>query len=247
MQDAELVRARNAFEQLIAPPQIGQLLREVLDRAIDSGRTNRITIADLDKSAKTAVGTEVEVALREVIRVPRGRVLDLVLDGVEVDVKWSGAVGKEGNSWMIPEEALGGIVILTSAWDTPEGSRYTLGWLRVPADGKGLAKPNKDSKRSILKATLNDQVLWVSRGREMPRNLLLTLEPKIREQVMAQPAGEKRIREAFRLLRGTTITRQEVLTLDVADPTRRVQDLMVPLREEGISVIPSGADAWMIR
>ena len=252
MVDQDLLRAIALFHSYLNKEHLGILLRSVLDRAIDSSRTNRVSIADLTQSAKTALGTEVEVAIREALGAPKGFRLDLLLAGVEVDVKCSFAVERPGTSWMIPEEALGHIVILITAWDTHEGSFYRLGWWRAPADASGLSAPNKDRKRGLLKKTRDELVQWTVPasgspalpGYPMPRNLLLTLSEETRSDILAAPAGPERVATAFRLLPGVALTRSELLTLDVPDLEARIAATKTLLASEGIKVQKIAEGTW---
>ncbi len=63
------------------------LFRRAVDEVIDAPRTNRFTIGELEKTEKTYLGTKVEILLRDFLKLPKGRILDLLIDGVEVDIK----------------------------------------------------------------------------------------------------------------------------------------------------------------
>ena len=65
------------------------LFRQAVDEVIDAPRTNRFTIGELEKTEKTYLGTKVEILLRDFLKLPKGKILDLSVDGVEVDIKES--------------------------------------------------------------------------------------------------------------------------------------------------------------
>lgn len=78
------------------------LFRRAVDEVIDAPRTNRFTIGELEKTEKTYLGTKVEILLRDFLKLPKGRILDLLIDGVEVDIK-----NTMQRAWTIPLESHG--------------------------------------------------------------------------------------------------------------------------------------------
>jgi hypothetical protein len=227
---------------------LGPLLRDCLDRAIDGGRTGRFVVDDVQQSAKTAIGTDVEIAVRNAMGVPKGAVLDLLVDGIETDVKWStGSKGSPGQAWMIPDEALGRIVLLVTAYDTPGASYFAAGLLRVPADGSGLSAPNKDNKRGLKAATREQSVLWLHKQTPMPANFVLSLPEDVRQAVLAASGGSARIETAVRLVRpGTVLTTQDILTMDVPDPVARMHHLARQFASGATSVKQTAEGRWQI-
>jgi len=88
---------------------IPAMLRQAIDEVIDTARSKRFTLSELEKTEKTYLGTKVEILLRNALGAERGRHMDLTIDGVEVDVK-----NTIGSAWTIPNEALGHVCILIS-------------------------------------------------------------------------------------------------------------------------------------
>jgi hypothetical protein len=86
---------------------IPQLLRRAIDEVIDSARSNRFTLIEIEKTEKTYIGTKIEILLRNHLQMSKGKVLDLSIDGIEVDIK-----NTIGSNWTIPIEALGHPCIL---------------------------------------------------------------------------------------------------------------------------------------
>jgi len=80
---------------------IPALLRQAIDEVIDPARSKRFTLEEIDKTEKTYLGTKIEILLRNYLDVERGPPLDLLIDGVPVDVK--NTIRK---AWTIPNEAL---------------------------------------------------------------------------------------------------------------------------------------------
>lgn len=84
--------SRDKFEE-----SIPGILRQAVDEVIDTRRSGRFVLDELQNSEKTYIGTKVEIVVRNYLRLPRGTVLDVVIDGVETDIK-----NTIGTSWMIP-------------------------------------------------------------------------------------------------------------------------------------------------
>lgn len=78
------------------------LFRQAIDEVIDTPRSGRFTLDELEKTEKTYIGTKIEILLRNYLRLQRGLKLDLLIDGVEVDVK-----NTVVSNWTIPSEAMG--------------------------------------------------------------------------------------------------------------------------------------------
>src|SRR5262249_12099395 len=74
------------------------LVREAIDFVLDPVRTARTRMSDLDNVEKTFVGLKMEHCVRDMLDVPKG-LRDLVIDGVDVDVK-----NTTQDTWMIPQE-----------------------------------------------------------------------------------------------------------------------------------------------
>lgn len=241
--DKELKEVALFLQSNVTSSQLGPVLRAALDAAINSSITGRYRIDDLQQSEKTAIGTQVEIAFRNLLEVDRGQVLDLLIGNTEVDVKWStGNESGPGKSWMLPTEAFGRIVCLITAWDTPSGSYFSLGLLRANKNARNLTAPNKDKKRGLLKATREKQVWWLFENEEMPGNVLMGLTAFEREQVLSEPAGEARMVSALRFL--SAITNDQMKLLDVPEPHRRFTEVQEKMKVHGHSVALRPDGSW---
>ena len=76
------------------------MLRTCIDDVIMTPKTGRRAYEELEKTEKTYIGTRVEIELRALLRLPRGR-LDTEVLGRDMDIK-----NTMGSNWMIPTEAL---------------------------------------------------------------------------------------------------------------------------------------------
>src|SRR5262245_40195845 len=95
-----ILRQAGGIEGLRA--KVPPLIRQCIDGVINTPDTGRRTISELQNSAKTYIGTQIEIALRKALKIPRSSKLDVVLAGRDVDVK-SSLFGR----WMIPPQAIG--------------------------------------------------------------------------------------------------------------------------------------------
>ena len=75
-----------------------ELMRDAIDFLLDSVRTGRTLVSELDNVEKTFIGLKVEHFVRDFLDVPKG-LRDLVINGEDVDIKNTTA-----NTWMIPPE-----------------------------------------------------------------------------------------------------------------------------------------------
>lgn len=98
------VGGRELFEE-----KLRGFFRSSIDEVIDTARTRRFFLHELEKTEKTYLGTKFEILLRDWLQVPHGVILDLQIGGREVDVK---STTGGGSGWMIPPEALGQLCIL---------------------------------------------------------------------------------------------------------------------------------------
>ncbi len=223
--------------------ELGTVFRLCIDRAIDFPHTGTVRVEDIQKSAKTAIGTHVEVALRRLSGLPHGPTLDLILpDGTEVDIKWStGQRCKPGVSWMIPTETFGHFAIIATAWDCPGSSFFSLGLIGIEPDGSNLNAPNKDQKRGIPKATL-ESAMWFYRIEAMPNNIFLSQSDEEVAEVYAAPAGVQRMARALKLF--GDISAEQIQLFDTPDPLRRLPEIREVLSQSQLSVSVDSDGTW---
>src|SRR5690606_15405344 len=115
------------------------LLRRCIDDVIMTPKTGRRSYDELEKTEKTYIGTRVEIELRALLHLPKGR-LDTVVLGHDVDIK-----NTMGSNWMIPTEAVDHPCILVAA-DEARATCY-LG-LIVARPAYLTLGQNKDAKKS---------------------------------------------------------------------------------------------------
>ncbi|UPG93898.1 NaeI family type II restriction endonuclease [Luteibacter aegosomatissinici] len=209
--------------------RLSSALRKAFDEVIDGPRTGRFRIEQLEKTEKTYIGTKVEIILRNELDLDRGRKLDNLIEGHEVDTKFSLSGG-----WMIPAEAIDELCIVVRGDDN--SSTFSLGLVRASLDNLTAGK-NRDGKASIS-ALGKTRIRWLVRNGRIKPNILLRLDDEARHRILTAGSGVARVRELFLTVRGTIIPRQ--LLEQVAqqkDPMRRARQMKAELASRGLTVL----------
>jgi Restriction endonuclease NaeI len=191
-------------------------VRQAIDEVIDGARTGRYRYEELEPQEKTYIGTRIEIVVRTELGLePEGK-LDTVIAGHEVDFKWSAKAG-----WMIPTEAVGELCLLLCGDEV--GGTFSVGLLRCD-DERLTRKGNKDSKRSIAAAG-KIHISWLIKNGRLPVSFLATLDAETRDAVLAEPAGQARVREFFMRVTRRPVPREVIPTLAIQeDPMRRIRE-----------------------
>jgi restriction endonuclease NaeI len=217
--------------------RIARVLRNTIDQLLDGEHTGRWDWLTLHKTEKTHMGTLVEINLHKEFEFEDGDSMDYRLAGVEVDCKFSQAVG----GWMLPPESLGHICLLLSAND--DEAIWHAGLVRVVDEH--LTAGNRDAKRT-LSAIGESRVLWLYDNHALPPNLLLQLDEDARERIFTArtgnrpSSGQARLKELFRVVQGQIVRRAVVLTVAMQDDSmKRARDCRLPrhLGQEGFLIL----------
>lgn len=194
------------------------LLRQAIDEVIDAPRSKRFTVAELEKTEKTYIGTKVEILLRNHLGVERGQVMDLSIDGMEVDVK-----NTIKFAWTIPNEAVGHKCILISA--NEETALCSFGLIVIRPELLNAGR-NRDQKTTIKQSELHNAI-WMLFDAPYPRNFWQHLSPEDRRAVMTPRGGTERLAVLFALYQRRPISRTLVQAL------AQQHDYMKRLRKNG--------------
>lgn len=209
--------------------RFSSVFRQSLDEVMDGQRTGRFDVNTLEKTEKTYLGTKVEIVCRAEFGFPRGVNMDYSVDGTDVDAKFS-----LDRKWMIPREAMGHICLLMAANDG--ASTFGIGLVKIRDDilTKG---GNQDGKRSISRSGRR-AIKWIFEQGNLRKNLLLGLEPRTRDLVMAAPPGQRRVDQLFRHVHGCVVDRNAVVTsAKQLDAPKRVRDARQRLAPEGVIIL----------
>lgn len=194
---------------------IPALLRQAIDEVIDPARSKRFTLDEIQPTEKTYLGTKIEILLRNLLGLEFGQHMDLLIDGIEVDVK-----NTVGSTWTIPNEAVGHVCILISTNEITATCSFGLIVIRAEILNEGR---NRDQKTTIKKAQLAN-VHWLLRGAPYPPNFWLGLEPEHRRAIVTPRGGTDRVAMLFRLHQRIPISRKLIVALaQQDDPMKRLR------------------------
>jgi hypothetical protein len=192
------------------------MLRACVDDVIMTPKTGRRSYDELEKTEKTYIGTRVEIELRAMLRLPKGK-LDTRILGRDVDIK-----NTMGNNWMIPTEAVDHPCILVAADETR--ARCYLG-LIVARPAYLTTGQNKDAKKTIS-AQGFAHILWLLQDHPYPPNFWRTVPADVIDAIFAGTSGNQRMANLFRAVQGRPITR------DVVEAVAQQHDFMRRIRSD---------------
>ncbi len=192
------------------------MLRRCVDDVIMTPKTGRRSYDELEKTEKTYIGTRVEIELRAMLNLPKGK-LDTVILGHDVDIK-----NTMGSNWMIPTEAIDNPCILVAA-DEVQATCY-LGLFVARPEYLTLGQ-NKDSKKSVSALGFAN-ILWLLLDHPYPPNFWRTVQPDVIERIFAGKSGNQRMANLFREVQREPITR------DVVEAVAQQRDFMRRIRSD---------------
>jgi len=205
--------SREAFVQIVT-----QLIRQAIDEVIDTPRTNRFTLDEIEKTEKTYIGTKIEILFRNHMSLPKGAILDVCIDGIETDIKYT-----IGSNWTIPQEAMSHPCILIRANEKKGICSTGIVVIRLERLNEGQ---NRDGKRTISKSGFDD-ILWLLKDTPYPMSFWEMLPPDHRLAIMAPKGGTERLANLFRLVQRVPISRRIIESIAQQD------DYMKRLRKNG--------------
>ena len=213
--EKDLVKRAGSMERLRA--DLPRLIREAIDEVIDTPRTGRVHASELEKTEKTYIGTKVEILVRNYFKLPKG-ILDLKIDGLDVDVKNTLA-----NNWMIPKEAVGKPCILVYS----DEQKRRCGFGVVVAHDIHLgAGSNQDKKKSISKTGFA-MIHWMMADVPYEESFWSRLGTKKTHEIMKKSSGSARVEALFREALKLPVHR------DIIEATAQQKDYMKRLRKNG--------------
>nr|WP_214650074.1 NaeI family type II restriction endonuclease [Palleronia pontilimi] len=196
--------------------KLAAMLRACIDDVIMTAKTGRRSYDELEKTEKTYIGTRVEIELRALLGLKRGR-LDTEILGHDVDIKHT-----MGANWMIPTEAVDQPCIVVAADEVQ--ARCYMGLIVARADHL-TAGQNKDAKRSVS-AHGFAQILWLVERHPYPPNFWRTVDPDTVARIFAGDTGNARMAQLFREIQRRPIAR------DVVEAVARQRDFMRRIRSD---------------
>ena len=223
--------------------KLRSFFRSAIDEVIDTARTGRFFLSQLEKTEKTYLGTKFEILLRDWLQLPRGVVLDLLVGGSEVDVK-STTGGKSG--WMIPPEAVDRLCVLLRVNETK--STCAVGLVRART---AYLRPgaNRDAKTSFsAQGTRN--IWWLVLDFPYTPNFWTVIDEDLRERIMAPDGGSERLAALFENCIGFPVSRVVIASIGAQDDFMRrirrgggARDFLSP---RGIAILYSETDRKLL-
>lgn len=192
---------------------IGEIVRDSIDRVVQTPKTNRLFYDDLEPTEKTYIGTCVEIDLRSNLKLPKGPHMDLLVVGHDTDVKFSRLFG----GWMIPEEAYGKACILIAADDSM--SRFYAGLVIAKVEYLRTGK-NKDKKLGLT-AAARSNILWLFQNELYPRNFWLDVQRDTVDRISNGASGNERMTTFVREILGRPFSRKIVEDVGAQDDFMR--------------------------
>lgn len=240
--EADLLTAvggRARFEE-----KLTSFFRSAIDEVIDTARTGRYFLSDLEKTEKTYLGTKFEILLRDWLDVPRGVVLDLLVGEREVDVK---STTSGGYGWMIPPEAIDQLCVLLRVND--QDSTCAVGLVRArPAYLR--AGQNRDAKTSFSAAG-RDHIWWLVQNFPYTPNFWTLIDCTTRAHIMQPKGGAERLARMFESCLETPVSRVLIASIAAQDDFMKrirrnggARDFLAP---KGIAILYSETDKAIIQ
>ncbi len=228
------VGGQEAFEE-----KLRSFFRSAIDEVIDTARTSRFFLSDLEKTEKTYLGTKFEILLRDWLQVPKGVVLDLKIGGREVDVK-STTGGASG--WMIPPEAIDQFCILLRVNELQ--AKCAVGLVKArPAYLRGSV--NRDAKTSFSAAG-RAHIWWLVSDFAYTPNFWNRIDASLRDQIMQPRGGTTRLATLFENCLEVPVSRVLIAGIAAQDDFMKrirrnggARDILAP---KGIAILYSESD-----
>ena len=233
------VKGKELFEE-----KLRSFFRSAIDEVIDTARTGRYFLSDLEKTEKTYLGTKFEILLRDWLQVPKGVAMDFLIGGREVDVK-STTGGKSG--WMIPLEAKNHLLILLRI--NEDRSTCAVGLVRARAEYL-RAGENRDKKTSFsAQGTRN--IWWIVQDFAYTPNFWTLISADLRNQIMAPRGGTDRLTMLFENCPETPVSRVLIASIAAQDDfmkrIRRNGGARDNLAPKGIAILYSETDRALMQ
>ncbi len=240
--EAELLAAVNGKE--LFEEKLRGFFRSAIDEVIDTGRTGRFFLSDLEKTEKTYLGTKFEILLRDWLQVPQGILLDLQIGGQEVDVK-STTLG--GYGWMIPPEAINELCILLRV--NEKAAKCAVGIVRARPEYL-RDSVNRDKKTGFSKVGRNN-IWWLVLDFIYTPNFWTQIDDGLRNKIMQSGAGTKRLATLFENCINIPVSRVLVEAVAAQDDFMKrirrnggARDILAP---KGIAVLYSETDRELMQ
>lgn len=224
--------------------KLRSFFRSAIDEVIDTARTGRYFLTDLEKTEKTYLGTKFEILLRDWLGVPKGVILDLLVGGREVDVK-STTGGASG--WMIPPEAIDQLCVLLRV--NEQDSTCAVGLVRARSVYLRGGQ-NRDAKTSFSAAG-RDHIWWLVQDFPYTPNFWSRIDSERRIHIMEPRGGAARLARLFAACQELPVSRVVISSIAAQDDFMKrirrnggARDFLAPI---GIAILYSETDRALMK
>jgi hypothetical protein len=221
MDDPELEKVLAAITAIPdAPSLICEGVARAVDEVVDPVRSGRWSVSQLEQPEKTVIGIRVENILRMELGLPRATHLDVIVDGTNVDIKFT-----INTNWTIPPEAEDELCLLTRF--NVEAVSVSAGLLRTTAANLNTGR-NRDGKRSI-NADGRSAIRWIIQEQAPQQSLvgfLGTIDAETRAEITDPAIGaQQRVNRLFQRYKNRLIpeTVVQAIALGHVDWQRRLR------------------------
>jgi hypothetical protein len=235
--EADLLAAVGGLE--LFEERLRGFFRSAIDEVIDTARTGRFFLSELEKTEKTYLGTKFEILLRDWLQVPHGVVLDLMIGDREVDVK---STTGGGSGWMFPPEAVEQLCILLRV--NEEQSTCAVGLVRARPQYL-RAGMNRDAKTSFSAAGTRN-IWWLVLDFPYTPNFWTLVGADLRARIMAPRGGTERLALLFENCLEVPVSRVLIASIAAQDDFMKrirrnggARDILAP---KGIAILYSETD-----
>lgn len=194
--------------------ETGIIIRGAVDYVIDAPTLYRLSVNELEPDEKTSIGKRIERMLRFKFDIPRGKKLDIVLGGEDVDIKTTMT-----NKWMFSKSSWEHVNLLI-AYDERQ-ALFSAGLAYVLEEQLGAH--NRDEKRTIKKEYY-EKISWIVKDAPYPSNFLAALPDHIINQILPLRSANERVDALLALVQQTVIPRHAICSIaNQQDPLKRLR------------------------
>lgn len=192
----------------------GTIIRAAVDYVIDAPTLARYSVDELEPDEKTAAGKRIERMLRHTMGIERGRKLDVILGGEEVDIKTT-----MNKNWMFSKSSWGHVNLLIAY--SENNATFSAGLAYVLESHLGAK--NRDTKRS-MKSKFREEIEWIVRDAPYPPNFLARLPIGDLQKITSLPFGNRRVDAMLETVQGRAIPRHAISSVaNQKDPLKRIR------------------------
>ena len=192
----------------------GAIIRAAIDYVIDAPTLARYAVDELEPDEKTAAGKRIERMLRHAMKIKRGRKLDVILGGEDVDIKTT-----MNRNWMFSKSSWGHVNLLIAY--SEKNATFSAGLAYVLEDHLGAN--NRDKKRS-MKSKFREEISWIVRNTPYPPNFLGMLDRAELTQIVSLRYGTQRVNALLEAVQNRAIPRHAIVSVaNQKDALKRIR------------------------